>query len=93
MSPPDEAARLEALQFYELLDTEPEDTFDIITSMLSEMLGVPHACISLVDRDRVWFKSTAGVEVREVARELRATPAGVFARKLYRNHYRPLLTS
>ena len=67
--PPNDPARVAALERYEILDTPGEATFDIITSMLAEMLQVPHACVSLVDRDRVWFKSTVGVEVREVDRE------------------------
>ncbi|MEM7352816.1 MAG: ATP-binding protein, partial [Acidobacteriota bacterium] len=69
MIPPTDPIRVAALERYGILDTPSETTFDIITTMLSEMLQVPHACVSLVDRNRVWFKSTVGVEVREVDRE------------------------
>lgn len=41
----------------------------MITDMLATMLGVPHACVSLVDRDRVWFKATYGIDATEVGRE------------------------
>ncbi len=61
--------RVEALRQYDILDTPGEATFDIITAMLSEMLGVPHACVSLVDSHRVWFKSAVGIDVPEVERE------------------------
>lgn len=61
--------RVAALHRYSILDTPKESTFDIITSMVSEMLQVPHACVSLVDEDRVWFKSAFGVDAPEVKRE------------------------
>ena len=65
-----EEQRLEALCQYDILDSPPETTFDLITSMVSEILQVPHSCVSLVDRERVWFKSAAGVDAPEVPREL-----------------------
>ncbi len=70
-SPPatEEQARLEALEFFSIVDTEKERTFDMITEMLAQMLGVPHACVSLVDRERVWFKSIVGIDADEVPRE------------------------
>ncbi|MCH9648374.1 MAG: response regulator [Deltaproteobacteria bacterium] len=64
-----EQARLAALDRYCIMDTPEESTFDLITTTVSEMLGVPFACISLVGRDRVWFKSRVGVEDTEVERE------------------------
>ena len=64
-----EARRVAALRHYEILDTPRESTFDRITQLLADMLGVPLACISLVDDDRVWFKSAVGLEVPEVERE------------------------
>ena len=65
-----EEQRLEALCQYEILDSPPENTFDLITPMLAEILQVPHSCVSLVDRKRVWFKSAEGVDAPEVPREL-----------------------
>ncbi len=62
--------RVEALHHYEILDSLGERTFDLITSMLAEILDVPHACVSLVDTDRVWFKSSVNIVVPEVKREL-----------------------
>ena len=64
-----EQARLEALESFCVLDTEREGTFDLITETLAHMLSVPHACLSLVDRERVWFKSGFGVDTPEVTRE------------------------
>ncbi|MEM7244823.1 MAG: ATP-binding protein [Acidobacteriota bacterium] len=64
-----EEQRLTALQRYSLLDSPPEQTFDLVTALVARMLDVPHACIALVDRDRVWFKSAHGLVVRQVARD------------------------
>jgi diguanylate cyclase (GGDEF)-like protein len=52
--------RLAALQATGLLDSPPEDVFDRWTAWLSEALGVQVATLSLVDRDRQFFKSKAG---------------------------------
>ncbi len=69
MTPKSDHQRVAALRQYDILDTPVEPTFDIITAMLSEILDVPHACVSLVDSDRVWFKSAFGIDVPEVDRE------------------------
>ncbi len=66
---PSKEERLAALKSYEILDTPSETSFDLVTATISQLLGVPHSCVSLVDRDRVWFKSSVGVDVSEVKRE------------------------
>jgi signal transduction histidine kinase/CheY-like chemotaxis protein len=53
--------RLRALQRIGLLDTPPEETFDRVTRLVCRVLGVPVALVSLVDADRQFFKSTAGL--------------------------------
>jgi diguanylate cyclase (GGDEF)-like protein len=58
----DEQGRLFALQRAMILDTRPETSFDKITTMVQTVLNVPIAAISLVDRDRQWFKSKQGVK-------------------------------
>ncbi len=67
---PQELERLNALLEYDILDTAPEATFDCITRMASELLNVPIALVSLVDRDRQWFKSCVGLDVRQTDRDL-----------------------
>ncbi|MHB1701618.1 MAG: PAS domain S-box protein [Acidobacteriaceae bacterium] len=64
----DEAARLQALQQYEVLDTPADPALDDITRLLAQICGVPIAAISLVDANRVWFKSRVGTDVRELPR-------------------------
>lgn len=70
MAPTAEARRLRALQRYSILDTPPEGAFDRITAMAADLLDVPLAIVSLVDADRVWFKSVSGMlGVREIERQ------------------------
>jgi diguanylate cyclase (GGDEF)-like protein len=64
-----EFERLNALRRYAILDTPPEGVFDRITALAAEMLEVPWAVVSLVDTNRVWYKSVHGdLSPREVAR-------------------------
>ncbi|WP_148294125.1 GAF domain-containing protein, partial [Azospirillum sp. B506] len=67
--PAREEDRLAALQRFELLDTPAEPAFDQITRLAAKLLKVPVALISLVDRDRQWFKSRIGLPVQETPRE------------------------
>ena len=55
-----EFERLNALRRYAILDTPPEGVFDRITALAAEMLEVPVAVVSLVDTNRVWYKSVHG---------------------------------
>lgn len=63
-----EARRLEVLAALDLLDTSPEPIFDCATRTLARLLDVPIALVSLVDRDRQWFKSAVGLETRQTDR-------------------------
>ncbi len=65
-----EAARLAALGRYRILDTEPERQFDDLTLLASQVCGTPIALITLIDKDRQWFKSRVGVTVTETARSI-----------------------
>lgn len=68
--PQDEPARLEALARYEVLDSPPEQDFDDLTLLASHICETPQALISLVDRERQWFKSRIGVEETETPRQV-----------------------
>ncbi|HEV8120969.1 MAG TPA: sigma 54-interacting transcriptional regulator, partial [Candidatus Polarisedimenticolia bacterium] len=54
-------ARLEALRRTSLLDSPPEEAFDRLTRMATAVLRVPMSMVSLVDRDRLFFKSQTGL--------------------------------
>jgi PAS domain S-box-containing protein len=64
-----EAARLEALRSYAVLDTPPEASFDDVTQLAAQLCAAPVSLISLVDEARVWFKSRLGMEALEVPRD------------------------
>lgn len=74
ISPPslsagDESARLEELRRFGVLDTPPEPVFDDLARLAAQICEAPMALISLVDRDRHWFKSTVGVDMAEIPRQ------------------------
>lgn len=65
-----EAARLEAVERYGILDTPPDGTFDRIAALAAHLFDVPIALVSVVDRDRIWFKANHGLpDVDEIGRD------------------------
>ena len=66
--PLDEEARLESLRELRLLDSEPEERFDRITRIAQSLFDVPIVVFSLVDSERVWFKSRVGLDFPELQR-------------------------
>lgn len=68
--PDNEEARLARLEQYKILDTPAEDAFDRATRLASKIMGTPIALVSLVDRDRQWFKSRLGLDVPETPRDV-----------------------
>lgn len=70
LRPATEAARREALAQYDVLDSPAEAAFDALTELAAALVGTPVALISLVDGDRLWFKSRHGMDVREVPRDI-----------------------
>jgi GAF domain-containing protein len=60
-----EEARLRALREYLVLDTGPEARFDEITLLASRIYKTPISLLSLVDTDRLFFKSHVGIDVQE----------------------------
>jgi GAF domain-containing protein len=57
------------LQGSGLLDTEPEERFDRFTRIAAALFEVPIALISLVDKERQWFKSRQGIDATETPRD------------------------
>ncbi len=66
----DEAGRLAALRSYEVLDTPREAAFDQITNLIKTIFDVPICTVSLVDKDRQWFKSCVGMPFQQTDRDV-----------------------
>lgn len=64
----DETQRLQSLNSLKILDTPQEERFDRITKLAQRLLDVPVALFSLIDEDRIWFKSKQGLESTEIPR-------------------------
>jgi two-component sensor histidine kinase len=69
ISSDDEARRMAAVTRYDILDTPADGTFDRITAIAARRFDVPIAIISIVDHDRIWFKSHHGLDVAEIGRD------------------------
>jgi len=68
--PDNEKDRLKELNSYQILDTFPEEEYDDITRIASEICQTPVSLISLVDENRQWFKSHHGTDSTETPREV-----------------------
>ena len=67
--PENEEQRLKALYRYQILDTSPEQAYDDFTHLISTVCQAPIAFITMVDSERLWFKSKVGLDLTETPRE------------------------
>ncbi len=68
--PANEEDRLKALAEYHLMDTPPEESFDRLAGLASRLFDVHIVLVSLMDRDRQFFKAQVGFGVCETSREV-----------------------
>lgn len=64
-----ESERLQALDQYGVFDTPPDDDLDRIVQLAARICKAPVAALSLVGRDRLYFKSHYGIEWTGCERE------------------------
>lgn len=64
-----ESERLAVMRSKRLLDTEASEAFDRVTRLASALFETPVAMVTLMDRERLWFKSRVGVEACETPRD------------------------
>ncbi len=92
--PANESDRQAALDRYNILDTLPEQVYDDLIKLAADICGTPIALISLINRDRQWFKSRFGLDATETSREISFCGHAVFdneitsARTRYLRRYR-----
>ncbi|WP_219822549.1 sensor histidine kinase [Sphingomonas montanisoli] len=79
----DEERRIAALYRYAVLDTPRDGTFDRITQIAARIFDVPIAIVSLVDQDRIWFKSYHGVDVPQIGRDPGLCASAILGREAW----------
>lgn len=78
-----ELERIKALHNYELLDTPPDGSFYKMTALAAKIFSVPIALITLVDTDRIWFKSRVGIEIDQIDREPGLCSSAILSDDIY----------
>lgn len=68
--PQGEPQPLQALRALNILNTNREERFDRLTELTRRIFNVPVAMLSFVDGQRMWFKSTAGIDIIEIPRDI-----------------------
>jgi len=78
-----EEERVKVLKRYEILDTPEDGSFNRLTTLAAKIFNVPIAIITLVDTDRVWFKSKYGVEVDAIGTEPGLCTSAIMSDEVY----------
>lgn len=68
--PPNETFRQAALDALKIVDSSDDPFFGEIVAIASRLLDAPISAVSLVDRNRQWFKAAVGLGVRETPRDV-----------------------
>ena len=66
----DDVDRLAALHATGLTAAPADEGFDDLAALAARLLAAPVALVSLIDRDRQWFKSRRGLDATETPRDL-----------------------
>lgn len=68
--PPNETERLATLHALNILDTAPEAAFDALVQLASYICQTPCAVLTLIDKDRQWFKTKIGFDHHQTHRDI-----------------------
>ncbi|MGZ3918519.1 MAG: GAF domain-containing protein [Flavisolibacter sp.] len=78
-----EQERLAALYRFNLLDTPADGSLDKMTQLAARLFNLPIAIITLVDTDRIWFKSRYGLEVDQQEKEPGLCASAILSDDIY----------
>jgi two-component sensor histidine kinase len=78
-----EAERMAAVRRFNVLDTPPDGAFDRVTALAARRFGVPISIISIVDENRIWFKSHHGLPVEQIDRAPGLCASAILANEPY----------
>ncbi|KAF0693710.1 Aste57867_15350 [Aphanomyces stellatus] len=67
---PDDDARVTAVKALGILDTPPEDVFDVACTMASHTYDCPIAGVSFLTRRRQWLKASIGLSQNNIPRKV-----------------------
>lgn len=81
--PVNETRRVKVLKTFEILDTYPEEIFDNITKLASQICGSPIALISFIDETRQWIKSNIGLDLAEIPRDISFCGHAILTKDLF----------
>jgi len=78
-----ETERIKLLKHHNILDTPPDGSFDKITHLAAKLLNVPIALVSLVDTDRIWFKSRFGLDITQIPHDPGLCASAILSDEIY----------
>lgn len=78
-----EQQRLAAVRLYDILDTPPDKTFERLAKLAARFFNTPISLISIVDRDRIWFKSHYGLDIQQIDRALGLCASAILQNDVY----------
>ena len=78
-----EEDRLQDLSDYGILDTPSERVLDHVAEMAARICDAPRAAVTIIDRDRQWFKATYGFSATQISREESICGHGILERDLF----------
>lgn len=81
--PENEADRLADLYEFGILDTPAERVLDEIAALAAIVCGTKHAAVSLIDRDRQWFKATHNLALKQTTREESICGHAILEREIF----------
>ncbi len=81
--PTNEDERLKKIMDLGLLDSAPEERFDTITREAMTAFNVPISTITIMDKDREWYKSRQGLDSTEAPRAISFCAHAMLSRDVF----------